>query len=281
MYFTQEEIDKLITDDVPYDDLTTRILGLTGNCKIEFIARQDLVVCATEEAKGILNSWDITVKEFVLSGTFLKKSDIVLKATGDIRNIHKCYKVCFNLLEHASGIATKTKNFVDLAKSVNPNIRVATTRKTFPFAKKILIKAILSGGASIHRLGLSETILIFKEHIMFMGRLDNFIKNFDKIKRLAYDKVVSVEAENLDEAVKLVRTGVEFIQLDKFNLEQTRQALITLKNINANIHIAAAGGINDKNVVDYAKTGIDSIVTSWLYFSKSADIGVKFKKLDW
>jgi len=279
MYFLQEEIDRLINDDLPYGDLTTDILGLSGSCEAEYIARQDLVVCATEEAKRVFERFDILVKEFAPSGALLKKGDFLLKAIGDFKNVQKCYRVCSNLLEHACGLATKTKNFVDLAKSINPHVRIATTRKTFPFAKKLVIKAILSGGASVHRLGLSETILIFKEHIMFMGGLDKLISKIDEIKRIAYDKVVCVEVENLDEAVKLAQAGIDFLQLDKFDIEHTRQAVMHLRSINNNIKIAVAGGINDKNIADYVKTGVDAIVTSWLYFAKPSDIGVKFTKV--
>lgn len=279
MLFFQEEIDKLINDDLPYGDLTTDILDLSGSCEVEFIARQDLVVCATEEAKRVFERFDILVEGFVPSGALLKKGDFLLKARGDFKNVQKCYRVCSNLVEHACGLTTKTKNFVDLAKSANPNIRIATTRKTFPFAKKLVIKSILSGGASVHRLGLSETILIFKEHVMFMGGLDKLIDKIDEIKRRAYDKVVCVEVENLDDAVKLARAGIDFLQLDKFDIEQTKRAVLQLRNINNNIKIAVAGGINDKNVLDYVKTGVDSIVTSWLYFAKPSDIGVKFTKV--
>lgn len=279
MYFLQDDIERLINDDIPYSDLTTDILGLDGNCEAEFIARQDLVVCATEEAKRVLECFDILVRGFAPSGALLKKGDFLLKASGDFKNVQKSYRICSNLLEHACGLATKTKNFVDLAKSINPNIRIATTRKAFPFAKKLVIKAILSGGANVHRLGLSETILIFKEHIMFMGGFDKLISKIDEIKRSAYDKMVCVEVENLDEAVKLARVGIDFLQLDKFDVEQTRQAAIRLRNINNNIKIAVAGGINDKNILDYVKTGVDSIVTSWLYFAKPSDIGVKFTKV--
>lgn len=280
MYFLQEEIDKLINDDLPYSDLTTDILGLNGGCETEYIARQDLVVCATEEAKKVLERFDILVREFVPSGVLLKKGDVLLKASGDFKNIQKCYRICSNLLEHACGLATKTKKFVELAKSINPYIRIATTRKTFPFAKKLVIKAIISGGANVHRLGLSETILIFKEHIMFMGGLDKLISKISEIKRMAYDKVVCVEVEHLDEAIKLAKAGIEFLQLDKFDVEHTSQAVKHLKSVNNNIKIAIAGGINDTNVVEYVKTGVDSIVTSWLYFAKPADIGVKFTKVD-
>jgi molybdenum transport protein len=279
MYFLQEEIDRLINDDLPYGDLTTDILSLSGSCEIEYIARQDLVVCATEEAKMVLERFDVLVREFKPSGALLKKGDFLLKASGDFKNVQKCYRVCSNLLEHSCGLATKTRNFVDLAKSINPYVRIATTRKTFPFAKKLVIKSILSGGASVHRLGLSETILIFKEHIMFMGGLDKLISKIDEIKRIAYDKVVCVEVENLDEAVKLAQAGIDFLQLDKFDIEHTRQAVMHLRNINNNIKIAVAGGINDKNIADYVKSGVDAIVTSWLYFAKPSDIGVKFTKV--
>ncbi|MGB9743657.1 MAG: ModD protein [Desulfurella sp.] len=279
IYFSCEEIDKLISDDLAYSDLTTDILDIDGDCKLEFIARQDLVVCASEEAKSVLKRFDLKIETLVPSGSFVNKGQLLLSAYGNFKNAQSCYRICSNLMEHASGLATKTRNFVELAKSQNPSIRVATTRKTFPFAKKLSIKAILSGGASVHRLGLSESILIFKEHIMFMGGFEKLLTKVDEIKRKAYDKTVCVEVEDLDEAIYLAKAGIEFLQLDKFDIEKTKQATESLRKINNSIKIAVAGGINDSNVVEYAKTGVDSIVTSWLYFAKPADIGVKFTKI--
>lgn len=280
IYFSYEDIDKLISDDLAYSDLTTDILDIDGNCQIEFAARQDLVVCASEEAKRVLENFNLTVKEFIPSSSSIKKNDRLLVASGRFKNAQACYRICSNLLEHACGLATKARNFVAMAKSANPNIRVATTRKAFPFAKKMAVKAILTGGANIHRLGLSETILIFKEHIMFFGGFEKLLSEIDKIKRTAYDKAVCVEVENLDQAIKLAQAGIEFLQLDKFDIALTMQAVSFLKKINNSIKIAIAGGINDTNVVEYAKTGVDSIVTSWLYFAKPADIGVRFVKVD-
>lgn len=65
---------------------------------------------------------------------------------------------------------------VKAARSVNPDVAVVTTRKSFPGAKRIAIKAIIAGGALPHRLGLSETILPFKQHTAFLGGLGEFLK---------------------------------------------------------------------------------------------------------
>ena len=78
-----------------------------------------------------------------------------------------------NILEYSSGIATRTKKMVDKAKLVNPHVAVLATRKSFPGTKELSIKSIIAGGAFPHRLGLSETILIFKQHVAFLGNIND------------------------------------------------------------------------------------------------------------
>jgi len=95
------------------------------------------------------------------------------------------WKVSMNVLEYCSGIATRTKYLVDKAKNINPQIEIVTTRKIFPGTKEFSIKAIIAGGAYPHRLGLSETVLIFKQHLNFIGGIPGLVENLEVIKARA------------------------------------------------------------------------------------------------
>ncbi len=276
MIFNDDDIYRLIEEDVPYFDLTTNLLNISDKKGvITFAARHDTVVSSTEEAMKVLTKLGLEVDLVLPSGTMVEPKKIFLRAKGKADALHKAWKVSQNILEYASGIATKMKKLVDIAKGVNPNIEIVTTRKQFPGGKKLSLKAVLAGGGYPHRLGLSETILVFPQHIAFFGGLDNFLDQFNRIKKKSPEKLITVEAKNLDDAKKLALNGVDIIQLDKFTPKDVEYFVSFVKNKQIPSKISAAGGINETNIEIYAKTGIDFIVLSCVYFAKPADIEVR------
>jgi len=274
--FTDEELERIITEDVPYFDLTTTILGI-GEKKgeITYTARHDMVVCGTEEVRRIFNKFDISTHTFTASATFIKQGTTFLTAKGRAEDLHKVWKATQILLEYACGMATKTHRLVTLAKRANPDVCVVTTRKHFPFGKKISIKAILAGGALPHRLGLSETILVFGEHVNFYGGYEKFFQDLKEIKKKVPEKKITVEVKDVEMAMKAIKAGVDILQLDKFSASEVKKVVEMARQEGKDIKIAAAGGINETNIEEFAATGVDIIVLSCAYFGKPADIKVK------
>ncbi len=274
--FTEAELEKIITDDVPYFDLTTMLLNIgEQDGRINYTARHDMILACTEEVDRIFKKFNISTELFKPSGTALKKGETFLIGKGKASALHKVWKATQILLEYACGIATKTHKLVSLAQKVNPDVAVVTTRKTFPLSKKVSIKAILSGGALPHRLGLSETILVFGEHLNFYGGYEKFFRDLDEIKKKAVEKKITVEVKDMEMAIKAIKAGVDILQLDKFDVDQVKRLVELVQQEGKNIKIAAAGGINESNIEQYAATGVDIIVLTCAYFGKPADIKVK------
>ncbi len=198
-----------------------------------------------------------------------------LAAEGTAAALHTGWRAALNILEYASGIATATARLVAAARRVNPDIAVVTTRKTFPGTRKTAIKAILAGGALPHRLGLSETILVFKQHLVFMGGRENFLNSLPELRAQAREKKIIVEAESLAEALPLAAAGVDVIQVDKLPPPDLAVLVREVRAVNPTVQISAAGGINEGNAAAYAATGVHILVLSSLYFSKPADMGVR------
>ncbi len=279
VFLTDFEIDRIIEEDVPYFDLTTHVLGIGDvECEITFSSRHELVACGTEECKRILEKIGMEIRGFVRSGTFAKSGEVLLRARGSAESAHKGWKVCQNILEYACGVATRTRRLVSLAKAVNPYVEVVTTRKMFPLTKKLRLKGILSGGAMPHRLGLSETVLVFRNHLNVLGGLEEFLKRLPEIKRKVPEKKIALEVETVDEAFKALERGVDVVQLDKFSVEDVKK-FVAFRDKNAvDSKVAAAGGISEKNIEDFALSGVDLIVLTCAYFGKPADIKVRIEK---
>ena len=280
LYFSDERIDFFINEDVPYIDLTTLALGI-GDKKgsIRFVSREDTVLSGTEEVAKIFGKLNINTIHCLPSGTVLKPQEKFIEAEGRAEELHMAWKVTLNILEYCSGIATRTKKMADIAKGINPRITIVATRKHFPGTKDLATKAVVAGGGFPHRLGLSETILIFKQHLNFLGGMENLIEMIDTLKSRASEKKIVVETDNFNEAIMLCSNGVDGIQFDKVPAGKLVKYVAAIKDKNPGIMALAAGGINEKNVAEYAATGVDAIVTTSVYFGKPADIGVTINKI--
>ena len=78
------------------------------------------------------------------------------------------WKVALNLLEAASGIATRTYALVEKARASNPDHRGGGHPEGLPGTKAVATKAVYAGGGLPHRLGLSESVLVFAQHVAFL-----------------------------------------------------------------------------------------------------------------
>jgi molybdenum transport protein len=275
IYFTDKEIDELLSEDVPYFDITTSILKLENKpAKIQIATRENTVVCCTEEVLRIFSKLNIQVTLFTPSGEYIEKGVKFLEGEGLSKNIHAAWRTCENILGFASGIATRTRELVEKARDSNPDIQILTTRQTIPFTKKISIKAVMAGGAAIHRLGLSESILVFDNHYSFLGSLENLDTRISEQKSLIADKRVTVEVKNSSDAMKVAATDIDTIILNRFDVKQIKELKKEIHKINPNIKLAVSGGITGNNVIEYAESGADMLIASWPYYANPSDLAV-------
>jgi molybdenum transport protein len=271
MFIPNSLVDGWIEEDVPGLDLTSHLLEMKQlQGQIVYTARGETTLCGTEESVAILERLGLEVEFFQSEGAVVNKGDMILKATGNAASIHSGWRVSLNVLEYASGIATRTASMVKNAQAHGDAI-VCGTRKAFPGGRKLSQKALIAGGGVPHRMGLGETVLIFGNHYNLLG-LDNFLVKLLEIKRKARERKIGVEVDNLEQALLMARHGADIIQLDKCSLEVTSEVVRQLRQEFPQIVVGAAGGVNADNAAEYAATGVDFLATSWMYFGKPADI---------
>ncbi|MDP8305148.1 MAG: ModD protein [Candidatus Chlorobium antarcticum] len=274
------DIERFIEEDAPYGDMTTTLLGIGDTQgQITFTTREETTLSGTEEAARILERCGARVSKSTPSGTAVGAGTIFLSAEGPAAALHTAWKVALNMLEYASGIATRTAGIVRNAQSANPAVSIATTRKSFPGTKKIAIKAIMAGGATPHRLGLSESILVFRQHTEFLGGIDSFLDTIPAMKAKAPEHKILVEADSPEEALKVAAAGADVVQVDKLSTESLTELVHAIRDIAPGIKISAAGGITPENAAAYAATGIDIIVLSSVYFGKPSDIAAAMQRM--
>ena len=280
IYIKDDLIERWIEEDIPYIDLTTTVLGISKEKgKMHFTAREDMILSGVEEVIRIFEKLGVKVYSYHPTGTSVRAGQRFLEAEGLGENLHMAWKVSLNILEYCSGIATRTRRLVDRAKAVCPHIEVVTTRKVFPGTKELSIKSIIAGGALPHRLGLSETILIFKNHMAFLESKETLGNIVQRIKNQACEKKIIVEVESEGQAICLVEAGMDGLQFDKMPPEELKKLCSQIRKIHSGITLIATGGVNESNVEQYANTGVDVLSTTAVYFGKPADIKVQIEKI--
>jgi len=269
----------MIREDVGLIDMTTvglEIGDLQG--KISFSPKKAVVLCGSEMVEDICKRMHLDVKRFKDSGELLEENEVILEAYGLAENIHQIWKVCQNILEYSCGIATKTHEMLSLARVHNPHIELLTTRKIFPRTKELALKAVYAGGGAHHRLGLYDSILIFKQHRAFFDDAASFEAQFAKMKRKFLEKKIVVEVENCEEAFYFARLGADILQCEKMSYAELGKCITEVRKEFPLMLFSATGGVGEKNIAEYAKVGADFIVTSSPYHAKPADIRVIIEK---
>ena len=276
---TKFSVEKVIQDAL-YEDLGQNG-DITSNSIIDIESEDSFYMTAREEGtvSGIFLScltFELVDKnlEFtpnIKDGDKVKKGDVIAKIKGKTRSILSGERTALNFLSHLSGIATSTNQMVELISKTKA--KIVSTRKTTPNLRVLEKNAVKDGGGVNHRFGLYDGILIKDNHIAAYGSIKETIL---KAKKNSGHMVkVEIEVDNILQFKEAVITNVDAILLDNFSLNDLKEAVGLNKN---NIILEASGKINEKNIFEIAKTGIDLISSGWITHSSPAlDIGLDFE----
>ena len=271
----------LLADDVSCGDLTTATLGIgQRDGRIAFRARREMVVCGSEEAARLFALVGCRSRLHVASGTRVTAGTLLLDGEGSAAALHQAWKTAKVLMEWASGLASAAADIVLAAAATGRRIPVACTRKNVPGAKAMSVKAVRAGGATMHRLGLSESLLVFAEHRHFLD--ESAAATIGRLRSAEPEKKIVVEVASVDEAQMWALAGADVLQLEKFPAPRVAECRALLDRLQAKGPIpllAAAGGIRADNVAELVVAGADMIVTSAPYAAPPADVSVSLEAL--
>lgn len=276
----KEIIDQFILNSLSEDvgdgdhtSLATIPAGTQGKAKL--LVKDDGILAGVELAVEIFHVVDAQLKLniFLNDGTAIKPGDIVLQVEGDAQSILKAERLVLNCMQRMSGIATKTRQIVDVLK--DRGAKVLDTRKTTPGLRYLEKWAVRIGGGVNHRFGLYDMILIKDNHVDYSGGIKNAIENTHQYlaaqnKNLA----IEIEVRNLEELEQVLQTGgINRILLDNFDFDNLKNAV---KLIGGRYPTEASGGITIDNIREYAACGVDYISVGALTHSvKSLDLSLK------
>ncbi len=263
-----------LREDAPHGDLTSAALPLHGRAgHMRFSARAAMCVAGSEEAVRLLQLAGASAHLHAPSGTAVVAGALLLDAQGPATALLLGWKVAQTMLESASGIATATAAIVDTLRNAGCAVPVACTRKTFPGTRVLAAKAVRAGGGVMHRLGLSETLLVFPEHRVFLAATE-LATALSALRMAQPEKRLVVEVGNDDEALALARAGAEVLQLERYTPAALAALRARLHGDGLQVKLAPAGGVTLANALEYARAGADLLVTSAPYFAPPADVQV-------
>lgn len=271
-----DDLQGLLREDVPFGDLTTHGLGIDGcTARMTMSARGEMRVCGCEEAARLIELAGGAVSACVASGSRVESGALLLGAQGAAGALHVAWKSAQTLIEYLSGIASEAAEIRQLVQAAGFDLPLVCTRKNFPGCRALSAKAIRAGGAGAHRLGLSETILVFPEHRVFVDQED-LPARLQRLRRDNPEKKLVVEVASVAEAVLFAGLGAEILQLERFAPAKLAECRAALRAHRLEALLAPAGGVTRANAVAYAEAGADFLVSSAPYFAAPRDVKVEF-----
>lgn len=250
-----QKLQEFLSEDLGRGDITSNLLE-KKEISARIITRQETIVSGTNFAKYLFSLKKCKTRIIKKDGTWVKPNQVILEMKGNNTAILSCERTCLNLLSRMCGISTKTNKLDAIIRKVNKKTKLFATRKTAPGLRYFDKIAVEIGGGKKHRMTLNEMIM-FKDNHLAIGK--SIFSLVAKAKRTR--KKIEVEVENEKDAILVATLGVDIIMLDNFTPKQIKNTINNLISLNLRkkVKIEASGGINEKNIARYARTGVDMI----------------------
>lgn len=274
-YLLDQLIDIAIDEDISTGDLATNALIAKGQRATALItAKADGVISGLAVAERVLET--ISTEEYhfepyLQDGDRVAKGDKILKIEGTYRDLLTSERLMLNFLQRMSGIATATRQMVDLIAGTKAQL--LDTRKTVPGHRLTDKLAVKHGGGTNHRMGLYDMAMIKDNHIKAAGGISKAIKQVKAT--LPISVKVEVETTNLEEVQEALQGGADIIMLDNMSSEMMKEAVALIGNKAAT---EASGNITHERIREVAETGVDFISVGALTHSvRALDMSMNFE----
>lgn len=274
-------INYILEEDEGFSDITSNaLIDKDYNVSGQIISKDTGIAAGMDIVYDIFDNKGVEVIKLVEDGTLINKGDVLFELLGNARDILLLERTALNISMRMSGVATSTYNIIKKVQDINPNIRIAGTRKTSPAFAKFDKEAIAIGGGDTHRFALDDMVLIKDNHIATVGSVEEALKR--AIENTSFTKKIEIEVENIDDAVLVAQMGADIIMLDNFNPDDISECLNKLEELELrdNVLIEVSGGITKDNILDYAGLNIDIISLGALTHStRSLDFSLRIDEI--
>lgn len=265
-------IDRALQEDVGSGDITTvTLVPKSLRSSAVYVAKQSGVLAGLPLIPRIFRKLDpdIQVDELMKDGDLFEINAQLCRISGETSAILTGERVSLNLLQRLCGIASKTAQYVKLARPFG--IKILDTRKTTPLLRSLEKYAVTAGGGTNHRIGLFDAVMVKDNHLKIQPDFREVLHRFERAGFPA-DKV-EIEVETPSMLRNAIESGARWFLLDNMSPEQIKEC-VKLKKVG--MFYEVSGGIGEKNFSDYLIPGVDAISIGGLTHSvESTDISME------
>lgn len=258
--------DLAYNEDIADGDITTNNFIPQGEIKTaHLVAKADGIIAGLPLVKMVFQRFDANFewKELISDGEHVKNGDVIAEFSGTYRALLSGERIALNFLQRMSGIATYANMFVKETEGTKVNI--LDTRKTLPAYRLLDKYSVKMGGASNHRMGLYDMVMIKDNHIKIAGGIKPAVEAIKS--KVPVSIKIEVETTTIEQVKEALTAGADIIMLDNMSNEIMTEAV---NIIDGRAKVEASGNMTLKRIAGVSKTGIDYISIGALTHSVEA-----------
>lgn len=268
----QDYLDRLISLALDEDlgaagDVTSQaLIPADAEGSAELVAKEQLVLAGLEAFVRTFHKVDPDVEVELLrrDGEEIKPKVVAARCHGRMRSLLAAERTALNLVQRAAGIATLAQQAMTSVRG--SKLKVLDTRKTPPGMRCLAKDAVRMGGATNHRFGLFDGVLIKDNHIAAVG---GSISEALRLAKLHGPRLAKIEIEvtNLKQLAEAIEHGADVVMLDNMDDAQIREAV---KLTAGRVPLEVSGGVTLDRLPRLAKLGVDYVSMGALTHSARA-----------
>ncbi|MGF9700882.1 carboxylating nicotinate-nucleotide diphosphorylase [Paenibacillus sp. MABNR03] len=269
-----ESIRNWLREDVGSGDVTTSVTIPAGHqSKAVIHAKDNGIIAGVPVAELVFQVVDPTLvfKPMVQDGDRVTRGTTLVEVEGSTHSLLTGERLALNLLQRMSGIATRTRSYVDALEGLST--RLVDTRKTTPGHRMLEKYAVRIGGGANHRFGLYDAVMIKDNHIKGAGGITEAVQRARAV--IPHTMTIEVETENLTQVQEALQAGADIIMLDNMHPDQMREAVAVIHEQAPHVKVEASGNVSLDTIRGIAESGVDVISVGRLTYSfESLDISL-------
>jgi nicotinate-nucleotide pyrophosphorylase (carboxylating) len=267
-------VRRALDEDIGGGDITTEAtVGPDQRARGVFLVKSSCVLAGCDVALEAFRLLDPVIRALARKhdGDWCRPGDEIMEVVGSARAMIVGERTALNFLQRLSGIATRARCFVDAAAG---RIIVLDTRKTTPTLRVLEKYAVVAGGATNHRAGLFDAILIKDNHVRLAGGVKVAAA---RARERGRGLPIEIEAQTLEQVDEALDAGAETILLDNLSTAEIREAV---GRIGGRAKVEISGGVTLERLPELATTGADYVsVGALTHSAPAADISFELEPL--
>lgn len=252
-------VREALREDLGRGDLFARVMPTCG-AHARIIAKSDGVLAGAVYGDALARIAGFALAWHVREGEAFEQGALLARLEGDAHTLLACERTLLNMILHASSIATLTRRYAQ--KTAPYGVKLLDTRKTRPLLRDFEKYATRIGGATNHRMGLDDALMIKDTHLKTIDDLEGFMRRARA--QIPFTCKIEIEAESFAQAVRFMESGADIVMLDNMTPSEIAEVAAYRNTHHKGVLLEASGNITLENIESYAQSGVDAISTGAL-----------------